>query len=288
MSEEITTDTLVAGENVQPVGTDTDAETRVEAKSEESVKTNAPKVEHKDGKMFVDGVRVYTRDDTNRIAAKANEDATQRILQELEVDSLDKVKNVVKTLQTSNPDSGLNVDSLRDAVKKREQTVEELRAELQSVKTEYALKDHIGNLKDNMPSSWNIDQKQAVIDLMKARNMLHYEGDTFAIRNGEDYLTTDGESPDYKSAVELVGKGLGLPFAKKGIDTFAADKTPAESGQVKPVDESRMKTDPEYRSAYVRLRERNRTIDRKSITDKMVTDQMKTMVRGSLDSKMLR
>lgn len=57
MSEEITTDTLVAGENVQPVETDTDAETSVEAKSEKSVKTDAPQVEHRDGKVFIDGVR---------------------------------------------------------------------------------------------------------------------------------------------------------------------------------------------------------------------------------------
>jgi len=42
MSEEITTDTLVAGENVQPVGTDTDAETGVEENSEQSVNTDAP------------------------------------------------------------------------------------------------------------------------------------------------------------------------------------------------------------------------------------------------------
>lgn len=288
MSQEGLNDTLVAGENVQPVETDTDAKTEVEAKSEESVKTDAPNVEHKDGKMFVDGVRVYTRDDTNRIAAKANEDATQRILQELEVDSLDKVKNVVKTLQTSNPETGLNVDSLRDAVKKKEQTVEELRAELQSVKTEYALRDHIGNLKDNMPSGWNTDQKQAVIDLMKARNMLHYEGDTFAIRNGEDFLTTDGESPDYKSAVELVGKGIGLPFAKKGIDTFAVDKQPSQETVVRPVDQDKLKTDPAYRAAYVHLRDKNRNLARTEITDKMVSDQMNNTVRGSTADKMLR
>lgn len=288
MSEEITTDTLVAGENVQPVGTDTDAETSVEAKSEKSVKADAPKVEHKDGKLFVDGVRVYTRDDTNKIAARAKDEAVSGILSDLEVDSLDKVKGVVKTLQSSNPETGLNVDSLRDAVKKREQTVEELRAELQSVKTEYALRDHISSIKDNMPTGWNTDQKQAVVDLMKARNMLHMEGDTFAIKNGEDYFTTDGETPDYKSAVEVVGKTIGLPFAKKGVDTFAVDKQPAESGVQKAVDAKRMKQDPEYRSAYVRLRERNRNIDRKDITDKMVSDQMKTMERGSLDSKMLR
>ena len=288
MSEELTTDTLVAGENVQPVGTDTDAETRVEAKSEESVKTDAPKVEHKDGRVYIDGVRVYTRDDTNRIAAKATEDAQTKILNELQVDSLDKVKNVVQTLQTADPESGLNVDSLRDAVRKREQTVEELRAELQSVKTEYALREHIGSLKDNMPTSWNTDQKQAVIDLMKARNMLHLEGDTFAIRNGNDYFTTDGETPDYKSAVEVVGKNLGLPFAKKGVDTFAVDKQPTSDGVVKAIDESRMKTDPAYRSAYVSLRERNRNLSRSEITDKMVTDQMKNTVRGSTADRMLR
>lgn len=288
MSEEITTDTLVAGENVQPVGTDTDAETTVEAKSEKSVKTDAPKVEHKEGKLFVDGVRVYTRDDTNKIAARAKDEAVSGILSDLEVDSLDKVKGVVKTLQSSNPETGLNVDSLRDAVKKKEQTVEELRAELQSVKTEYALKDHISSIKDNMPTSWNTDQKQAVVDLMKARNMLHLEGDTFAIKNGEDYFTVDGETPDYKTAVEVVGKTIGLPFAKKGVDTFAVDKQPAESGVQKAVDAKRMKQDPEYRSAYVRLRERNRTIDRRDITDKMVTDQMKTIERGSVEAKMLR
>tara|TARA_R100001460_G_scaffold98262_1_gene141027 strand:- start:1067 stop:1933 length:867 start_codon:yes stop_codon:yes gene_type:complete len=288
MSEEITTDTPVAGENVQPVGTDTDAETTVEAKSEKSVKTDAPKVEHKEGKLFVDGVRVYTRDDTNKIAARAKDEAVSGILSDLEVDSLDKVKGVVKTLQSSNPETGLNVDSLRDAVKKKEQTVEELRAELQSVKTEYALKDHISSIKDNMPTSWNTDQKQAVVDLMKARNMLHLEGDTFAIKNGEDYFTVDGETPDYKTAVEVVGKTIGLPFAKKGVDTFAVDKQPAESGVQKAVDAKRMKQDPEYRSAYVRLRERNRTIDRRDITDKMVTDQMKTIERGSTEAKMLR
>lgn len=288
MSEEITTDTLVAGENVQPVGTDTDAETSVEAKSEKSVKADAPQVERKEGKLFIDGVRVYTRDDTNKIAARAKDEAVSGILSDLEVDSLDKVKGVVKTLQSSNPETGLNVDSLRDAVKKREQTVEELRAELQSVKTEYALRDHISSIKDNMPTGWNTDQKQAVVDLMKARNMLHMEGDTFAIKNGEDYFTVDGETPDYKTAVEVVGKTIGLPFAKKGVDTFAVDKQPAESGVQKAVDAKRMKQDPEYRSAYVRLRERNRNIDRKDITDKMVSDQMKTMERGSLDSKMLR
>ena len=288
MSEEALNDTLVAGENVQPVETDTDAETVVEAKSEKSEKSDAPKVEHKDGKLFVDGVRVYTRDDTNKIAARAKDEAVSGILADLEVESLDKVKGVVKTLQSSEPEQGLNVNSLRDAVKKKEQTVEELRAELNAVKTDYALKSHISSLKDNMPTGWNNDQKQAVVDLMKARNMLHLEGDTFAIKNGEDYFTTDGETPDYKSAVEVVGKTIGLPFAKKGVDTFAVDKQPDSSGVVKGIDDSRMKTDPAYRSAYVALRERNRGLNRSQITDKMISDQMKNTTRASTADKMLR
>jgi len=60
MSEDITTDTLVAGENVQPVGTDTEAEAVAEAKSESVEAQKAPAVEMRDGKMFVNGVRVYT------------------------------------------------------------------------------------------------------------------------------------------------------------------------------------------------------------------------------------
>jgi hypothetical protein len=114
------------------------------------------------------------------------------------------------------------------------------------------------------------------------------EGDTFAIKNGEDFLTTDGETPDYASAVEVVGKGLGLPFAKKGIDTLDVDKQPGKQASVKPIDEGRLKTDPEYRNAYVRLRDRNRNQARSSITDKMITDQMKNAPGLNLESKFLR
>ena len=151
MSDSITTDTPVAGENVQPVNTDTEAETVVEAKSDA---VSTPSVEVRDGKMYVDGVRVYTRDESNRIASNAKKDAESRILQELEVDSFDKVKSVVNQLRNTDVEGGesLNVQSLKDAVKKREQTVEELRAELHNVKTDYALREHIGNLKDNMPA----------------------------------------------------------------------------------------------------------------------------------------
>ena len=86
MGEQIPTDTLIAGENVQSVSTDTEAETQVEAKSEIVDAPSAPSVELKDGKMFVDGVRVYTRDDTNKIAANAKRDAESRILEDLQVD----------------------------------------------------------------------------------------------------------------------------------------------------------------------------------------------------------
>ncbi len=279
MSENITTDTLVAGENVQPVTTDTEADTVVSAESETDVaETVTPNVEHRDGKLFVDGVRVYTRDDTNRIAAKAKDEATSRLLGELEVDSLDQVKTVVNQLRNTNTAEGesLNVDSLRDAVKKKEQTVEELRAELNSVKTNYALREHIGSLKDNMPAGWEPEQKQAVVDLMKARDMLHLEGEQFAIKNGEDYFTTDGETPDYKSAVESVGKTLGLPFAKKGVATFDADKQPVANAKT-GIDEARLNKDPAYRAAYVNVRQMNGNMGRSEITNKMVTDHMKRL-----------
>jgi len=286
MSEEFTTDTLVAGENMQPVDTDTEADTQVEAKSEE-VSAKAPTVESRDGKMFVDGVRVYTRDDTNKIAANAKRDVENRLLQELEVDSFDKVKSVVKQLQTADPEQdSLNVNSLRDAVKKKEQTVEELRAELHAVKTDFALKEHVGTLKDSMPTSWNQDQKSAVIDLMKARDMLHYQDGTFAIKAGDEFLTTDGETPDYKSAVEVVGKTLGLPFAKKGIDTFDSDSAPAQSKEVKGINEDKLKSDPLYRKAYVDLREKQR-LSRGQITDALIKKTMDSY-SNNLEARMLR
>jgi len=287
MSEDITLDTPVAGENVQPVSTDAEADTQVEAKSETVDAPVAPAVELRDGKMFVDGVRVYTRDDTNKIAANAKRDAESRILEDLQVDSFDKVKSVVTQLQSVDPEQdSLNLNSLRDAVKKREQTVEELRAELHAVKTDYALKEHVGTLRDNMPSSWDANQKQAVVDLMKARDMLHYQDGTFAIKSGDDFLTTDGETPDYKSAVETIGKTLGLPFAKKGIDMVDSEKAPSKTTESAPINESLLKTDPLYRKAYVDLREKQR-LSRGQITDALIKKTMDSY-EMNLASKMLR
>lgn len=287
MSDELTTDTLVAGENVQPVDTDTEATTPEVQQKSESVDTDAPAVEMRDGKMFVNGTRVYTRDDVNRIGATAKKDAESRILGELEVDSFDKVKSVVSQLRDTPEGESLNVQSLKDAVKKREQTVEELRAELHNVKTEYSLREHISTLRDNMPSAWNPDQKSAVVDLMKARDMLQLEGDSFAIRNGEDFITTDGETPDYASAVKIVGRSLGLPFAKKGVNTFDADKAPSETASKKGIDEQKVKTDPAYRNAYVSLRSTGR-VARGEITDAMIKQQMDRSKMGDTSSRLLR
>lgn len=274
MSEGQNIDTPVAGETVQPVNTDTE-----ELKSQKSDVVDTPKapsVEHKEGKMFVDGVRVYSRDDTNRIAANAKKDVESRILSDLDVDSIDQVKQVVTELRNASPEnSSLDVEALRSAVQKREATVEELKAELSKVKTDYAVREHVSTLKDNMPTSWKTEQKDAVVDLMKARDMLLVEGESFAIKHGNDYLTVDGEKPDYKTAVEVVGKSLGLPFAKKGVDTFDADRTTQDVGSSnKGVIESKLRSDREYNAAYVQVRNQNKSLPRESITDGMIRKHM--------------
>ena len=254
MTGDIPVDSLIAGENVQSV-TETGVEAKAETKSEEKVTTKAPAVEMRDGKTFVDGNRVYSRDETNVIASKARREVESKLLNDLEVESFDKVKQVVSELRNTDiADNSLNVQGLRDAVAKREQTVEELRNELNTVKRDYALKEHITTLKDNMPSQWNADQKLAVVDLMNARNMLQLEGDTFAIKQGEDFITLDGETPDYKTAVEVVGKTLGLPFAKKGVESFDADRRPTKNKESGQSVQELIKYDPELRNAYVKLR----------------------------------
>lgn len=287
MSEALN-DTLVAGENVQPVTTDTDADNAVKSESKATPKT--PAVEYKDGKMFVDGVRVYSRDDTNRIAANAKKEVESRILNDLEVDSFDQVKTVVKQLRNvSDEEPNLNVASLRDAVKKKEQTVEELRAELARVKTDMVLKDHLVNLNTAMPAQWNQDQRSAVVDLMKARNMLHLEGETFAIRNGDTFFTdVSGERPDYAAAVTSIGKTLGLPITKQGVAIFdAPDGVVDDVKAVKVLDQKRLQNDAAYRNAYVQVRNRDKNIAHSEITDAMVRKQMEGVSRASLGQKML-
>ena len=277
-----TIDTAVETDNIQPV---TDSANPVE-NTEESVSTEtksdnntAPKVEVREGKTFVNGIRMYSRDDTNKIAASAKHEVEKNILNDLNVDSIDQVKKVVSTLQEVNPQEGssLNVDSLRDAVKKREATVEELKAQVTSLKTDLLLKDHMGQLQNAMPSNWSAQQKESVVKLMKADGMLAVEGDTFAIRNGNDFLTVDGETPDYARAVEIVGKErLGLSFGKKGVDVQYGE-TSADSNSTKsaPLNEDKIITDAEYRAAYRNIRRYQPNISRSKVTDAMVKAEMK-------------
>lgn len=286
MSEEFATDTLVAGENVQPVGTETEAETTVEANSEDKG-SSQPAVEMRDGKIYLDGVRLYTRDDTNKIAANATKEYESRLLNDLAVDSFDQVKKVVSQLQsTGDTEAGsLDVESLKNTVRKREQTVEELKAELNRVKTEMHLSTHLSKLQSNMPSTWNEDQRSAVIDLMKARNMLQLEGDNFYIRNGDDFITQDGETPDYAAAVTLIGKSLGLPFSKPGVGSFDADRKPSKTESTsKGPDQDKIQSDPAYRNAYVRLRTQG--LNRDAITDSAIKQAMEGFSYGDLNSRM--
>ena len=246
----------------------------------QSDKSTTPSVEMRDGKVFIDGVRMYSRDDTSKIAASARKEAESRFLNELNVDSLDSVKSVVQTLQDTTPTSGeegssLNVNALRDAVKKREATVDELNAQVNSLRTELLLKDHMSNLHSAMPSNWNVDQKTAVVKLMKADGMLAVEGDTFAIRHGNEFLTTDGETPDYTRAVEVVGKNLGLTFGKKGVDLqYGETSADVKGKEAKALDDSRLSSDAEYRRAYFAIRQNSPQLARSGITDSMVKKHM--------------
>ena len=272
-------ETAVQSENTESV---TDSVNPVDAVTDtKSDNITTPVVEKREGKLFIDGTRVYTRDDVNKIGANARREVESKLLQDLNVDSIDSVKNVVQTLQESTPTSdgegqSLNVNSLRDAVKKREATVDELQQQVQSLKTDLLLKDHMSNLQNAMPGNWNAEQKSAVIDLMKARNMMAVEGDTFALRNGNDFLTTDGETPDYGSAVELVGKSLGLNFSKKGVDLqYGETGTDSPSGnKTKPLDEKRLHSDAEYRTAYTNLRSFQPNLSRADISHNMVMKQV--------------
>ena len=271
------TNTAIQSDNI---GTVTDSANPVDnsATDTKSDKSTAPKVEVRDGKLFVDGVRVYTRDDTNKIAANAKKEVETRLLQELNVDSFDSVRNVVKTLQetgVAEEGSNLNVNALRDAVKKREATVEELRTENQRLRTDLMLKDHMTQLHAAMPGNWSPEQRNAVVDLMRVRGMLAVEGDSFAIRNGDTYLTVDGERPDYTGAVELVGKTLGLQFGKKGVELQLGETGDvSSSNKVKAYDANRVTTDPEYRAAYMNIRQYQPMLKREAITDSMVKKQM--------------
>ena len=193
--------------------------------SSEADKATAPQVEVKDGKTYVDGQRMFTKAEKDAIAKTATREVEQRLVNELGVDSLASVKQVVKELQTANiteGESSLDISALKNTVAKKEQTVAELKAELDAVKSQYVLDNHVGKLKDAMPTAWSPEQKEGVIKLMTADNMFRVEGQSFQIVDGEDFITTDEGLPNYEAAVQKVGTNLGLPFAKKGVATVDA------------------------------------------------------------------
>ena len=252
MSEDNTTSTVVDTGESQTV-----PETEVSQESI-SVSSNAtkPEVEMKDGRVFVDGQRMFTKAEKDAIAKTTTREVEQRIIAELGVDSLSSVKQVVKELQTANiteGESSLDVTALKNTVAKKEQTVAELKAELEGVKAQYVLDAHVGKLKDAMPNAWTPEQRNSVVKLMSADNMFKVEGQSFHIANGDDFFTTDEGTPNYTAAVEKVGRDLGLQFSKKGVATVDAQTTPV-SGKSSEVDQARLKSDPAYRNAYVDLR----------------------------------
>lgn len=273
---------VVVEPKTQPV---TDTETSTDSSVEEVVKseTKTPNVEYKEGKLFVDGERKFSRNDANKIIASEKDKIVNSLLQELDVDSLDQVKDVVKQIKTLNPeDNSLNVGALKQTLAKREATVEELQAEVKNLKTDLLLKDHMNNLNTNMPGDWSADQKTAVIDLMKARNMFAIQNDSFQLKSGDEFLTTDGETPDYEGAIKLVASSLGLNTGKKGVDVTFGDGDSSLDGakssrQPKALDEKRISSDPEYRRAYMHIREYRPSVRRADITNNMVIKQMDSM-----------
>ena len=272
MSEDNTTNTVVDTGESQTV-----PETEVSEESI-SVSSNAtkPEVEMKDGRVFVNGQRMFTKAEKDAIAKTTTREVEQRLITELGVDSLSSVKQVVKELQTANiteGESSLDVSALKSAVAKKEQTVAELKAELEGVKSQYVLDAHVGKLKDVMPTAWTPEQRNSVIKLMNADNMFKVEGQSFHIVDGEDFITTDEGLPNYSAAVEKMGKQLGLQFSKKGIATVDAQSTPVSNSK-KGLDEARMNSEPRYREAYVALRRQNINLSRDSVTNKQVEEFM--------------
>jgi len=276
----------VEGDNVQPVAETETTNTGANAPDTNVGKSEdqGPKVEVRDNKVFLDGNRVYTREENSKQIAFEKQRYQNELLSELDVDSFDQVKEVVNQLREFKVEDGnaLNVESLRQTVAKKEATVEELQNTVQRLQTDLLLKDHVGEIYNNMPSSWSADQRSAVLDLMKARNMIQVENNQFALKNGDEFLTTDGEKPDYKKAVQVVGETLGLGTGKKGVDLPYGESQSTTPAGSKAVDENRLNSDTEYRSAYTSIRRNNPQLSRDSISDSMVKKQIeKTKSRFS-------
>tara|TARA_R110002126_G_scaffold69925_2_gene176376 strand:+ start:345 stop:1178 length:834 start_codon:yes stop_codon:yes gene_type:complete len=252
-------------------------ETETQSEESISVSSNAkPEVEERDGKFFINGQRMFSKAEKDAIAKTTTREVEQRLIAELGVDNLSSVKQVVRELQSANiteGESSLDITALRNTVAKKEQTVAELKAELEGVKAQYVLDDHVGKLKDAMPSAWTPEQRNSVVRLMKADGMFKVEGQSFHIVDGDDFYTTDEGKPNYIAAVEKVGRDLGLQFSKKGVATVDAQSTPVSKGTGK-IDETRLKSDSQYRDAYVTLRSQNTSLNREAITSKMIESQM--------------
>ena len=257
-------------------------ETETQSEESISVSSNAkPEVEERDGRFFVNGQRMFTKAEKDAIAKTTTREVEQRLIAELGVDNLSSVKQVVRELQSANiteGESSLDITALKNTVAKKEQTVAELKAELEGVKSQYVLDAHVGKLKDAMPSAWTPEQRNSVVKLMNADNMFKVEGQSFHIANGEDFFTTDEGQPNYTAAVEKVGRDLGLQFSKKGVATVDAQSTPVSKGTGK-IDESRLKSDNQYRDAYVTLRSQNNSLSREAITNKMIEGQIAKLRR---------
>ena len=274
------TDTDVLADNLATVTTDTDTRfEKSEKSSETTAETKSPKVENREGKTFIDDTRYYTRDDINKIANNSKNEAISNVLKELDVDSLDQVKNVIGQLKGASGEDGttsLDVQALKQAVAKKEATVEELNSRVAELQTELVLKDHMTNLNNAMPEGWDSNQREGVLDLMRARNMFAVENGSFQLKAGNDFLTTDGETPDYSTAIETVGKSLGLKFSKKGVDVVNVDKgvDDGASRNTKVLDSKRLENDTMYRSAYMNIRQYKPNLNRADITNNMVVKEM--------------
>lgn len=236
-----------------------------------------PVVETRDGKIFVDGVRVYQRDETNKIAANAKQEALKSILQELEIDDINQVKTLVKSVRESSTEGNntLNIEQLKDLAKRREQTVEELQQQLSSLQRTLVEKDHITQLMNAMPQAWDNGQKQIALKLMKADDMIVIEGDKFAIKNGDTYFTQDGETPDYKGAVEFIAKQLKFPIGKQGVEVPTMDRSVSVDEKDTAVFDPLSNTDKQLNSAYVRLKSQQQNVLR-NLTVKEVKEYAKS------------
>lgn len=259
------------------VGEQTNIPQTAEATPEvETAEATTPQVESKDGKVYVDGKRVYTRDELNYISANSAKEYESKLLTRLDVDSMDQVEELITTLRSTTStgeEPSLNVKQLQDVVMKKTQTVEELQSQLQNLQKEMVMKEHMNNLYSAMPSSWTTQQKDSVVKLMDANNMFVVENNEFAIRNGEEFLTADGMKPDYESAVRIVGvETLGLPTTKRGVEVPSMEKNVKAETTTKPLDETMLKSNREYNSAYTELRTAGNA--RSQISHKMVMDKM--------------